>query len=210
MERDFNVIEGRLKELIKEFLILIGEDPKREGLKETPARVARMWLYELTSGYRSNPKDYVKIYNISDYVRYEDLVLIRNVPVKSICEHHLLPFFGVAHLAYVPNGIILGFSKFARIIDVFAKRLQVQERLTEEVADFLYEELRPKGLMVVIEAVHTCALIRGVEEPMFMTTIAHRGIFSNNEGLRIEALNMLSGKGSLFSGIINGYKYSRN
>ncbi len=193
MENKLKEIEKKLEDLVREFLVLIGEDPNREGLRETPTRVARMWLHELTVGYRTNPKDFIKIFNVKDYVKYNDVVIIRDVPLKSICEHHLLPFFGLAHLAYIPNGIVLGFSKFARVLDVFAKKLQLQERLTEEVANFLYEELRPKGLVLVIEAIHTCALIRGVEEPMFMTTIAYRGIFTENTELRCEVLRLLIG-----------------
>ena len=183
--------EEELKLLIRRFLELIGEDPDREGLRETPSRVAKMWLNELTKGYRVNPKEYVKVFEVDEYIRYRDLVIIKDVPVKSICEHHLLPFFGYAHVAYIPSGRVLGFSKFARIVDAYSKRLQLQERLTEQVADFLMNVLRPKGLLLVIEAIHTCALVRGIEEPMFMTTIASRGVFKDDEELRLNIIKIL-------------------
>ena len=183
--------EEELKLLIRRFLELIGEDPDREGLRETPSRVAKMWLNELTRGYRVNPKEYVKVFEVDEYVRYRDLVIIKDVPVKSICEHHLLPFFGYAHVAYIPSERVLGFSKFARIVDAYSKRLQLQERLTEQVADFLMDVLRPKGLLLVIEAIHTCALVRGIEEPMFMATLASRGVFKDNEELRLNTIKIL-------------------
>ncbi len=181
----------RLEELVREFLLLIGENPEREGLRETPVRVARMWLEELSAGYREDPATHLKTFRASDTGVKSGVVVVRDVPVRSVCEHHLLPFFGYAHIAYVPDGAILGFSKFARIVDAFAKRLQVQERLTRQVADFLYEKLRPKGLMVLVDAIHTCALVRGVEEPMYLTTMEVRGVFREDEALRREALTLL-------------------
>lgn len=187
----------KLEELVREFLLLIGEDPNREGLKETPARVARMWLEELSAGYREDPTTHLKTFTASDAGLRSGIVVVRDIPVRSICEHHLLPFFGYAHIAYVPDGRILGFSKFARIVDTFAKRLQVQERLTRQVADFLYNELKPKGLMVLIDAVHTCALVRGVEEPMYLSTMEVRGIFRDDEALRREALTLLQQGGTV-------------
>ena len=181
----------RLEELVREFLLLIDEDPNREGLKETPARVAKMWLEELSAGYREDPTMHLKTFTTSDAGVENGVVVVRDIPVRSICEHHLLPFFGYAHIAYVPNGAILGFSKFARIVDAFARRLQVQERLTRQVADFLYEKLKPKGLIVLVDAIHTCALVRGVEEPMYLTTMEVRGIFKEDKSLRGEALALL-------------------
>jgi len=186
--------EKELEELVRRFLIIIGENPDREGLKETPKRVARMWLNELTLGYRVNPKDYVKVFEVDEYLRYGDMVIVQDVPVRSMCEHHLLPFFGYAHIAYIPNDKVLGFSKFARIIEVYSKKLQLQERLTQEVADFLVETLNPKGLLLMIEAIHTCALIRGVEEPMFMITLASRGVFREKPELINEALSIIKSK----------------
>jgi len=181
----------KLEELVRELLLLIGEDPSREGLKETPARVARMWLEELSAGYREDPTTHLKTFTATDAGLRNGVVVVRDIPVRSVCEHHLLPFFGYAHIVYVPNGAILGFSKFARIVDTFAKRLQVQERLTRQVADFLYEGLKPRGLIVLIDAIHTCALVRGVEEPMYLTTMEVRGIFKEDESLRREALALL-------------------
>ncbi len=190
----------RLEELVREFLELIGENPDRDGLKDTPSRVARMWLEELSSGYREDPSTYVKKFQVNEgHVSYGDLVIVKDIPVRSICEHHLLPFYGYAHIAYIPREEVLGFSKFARIINVFAKRLQIQERLTQQVADFLMQYLKPKGLLLVIEAVHTCALVRGVEEPMNMVTIAARGVFEENDLMRMEALSAIN---ELKSGLI--------
>jgi len=187
----------RIEELVREFIELIGDDPNREGLKETPKRVARMWVEELASGYWEDPSKYVKLFSIEEYLRYEDIVLVKDVPVRSICEHHLLPFFGKAHLAYIPTEKVLGFSKFARILSVYSRRLQLQERLTQQVADFLDSTLRPKGLLLVIEALHTCALVRGVEEPMIMTTITSRGVLRDNDELRSEVLSLLMRSNSL-------------
>lgn len=182
----------RLEELVREFIKLIGENPDREGLKDTPSRVARMWLEELSSGYREDPSAYVKKFQVNEgHVSYGDLVIVKDIPVGSICEHHLLPFYGYAHIVYIPREEVLGFSKFARIINVFAKRLQIQERLTQQVADFLMQYLKPKGLLLVIEAIHTCALVRGVEEPMNMVTIAARGVFEENDSIRMEALSVI-------------------
>ncbi len=178
--------QEELKELVRKFLELIGEDPNREGLRETPERVARMWLNELTAGYRDDPSKYLKKFGVGSYLKYGDTVVVVDVPVRSMCEHHLLPFFGVSHIAYIPRNEVLGFSKFARIVDSFARRLQLQERLTQQVADFLYESLRPEGLLLIIESLHTCALIRGVEEPMHMVTAASRGVFREKPKLRRE------------------------
>ena len=197
VRNDKEEVMGRLEELVKEFLRLIGEDPSREGLKETPKRVACMWLEELVSGYWEDPSKYVKVFNVEEYVRYEDLVLVKDVPVRSICEHHLLPFFGKAHLAYIPTDKVLGFSKFSRILNVYSRRLQLQERLTQQVADFLFSTLRPKGLVLIIEAIHTCALVRGVEEPMVMTTVASRGLLREDKKLRSEVISLLMRGNSL-------------
>lgn len=181
---------ARIAELVREFLRLIGDDPEREGLRETPERVARMWVNELSSGYGEDPRTYLKTFDGS-YLQFGDMVVIRDAPVRSTCEHHLLPFFGRAHLAYIPDGQILGFSKFSRVVSSFARRLQLQERLTAEVANFLYSELRPKGLFLVIEATHTCALVRGVEEPLHMVTTAARGVFREMPELVERALKLM-------------------
>ncbi len=180
----------RIAELVREFLKLIGEDPEREGLRETPERVARMWVRELSSGYNEDPRTYLKTFDGS-YLQFGDMVVIRDAPVRSICEHHLLPFFGRAHLAYIPDGQVLGFSKFSRVVSSFARRLQIQERLTAQVADFLYSELSPRGLFLVIEATHTCALVRGVEEPLYMVTTAARGVFRDMPELVERAMKLM-------------------
>jgi GTP cyclohydrolase I len=181
-----------VRKLVEEFLKAIGEDPGREGLKETPDRVARMWLEELASGYFVDPTTYVKTFEVEEYEGREGLVAVTNIPTRSICEHHLLPFFGYTHIVYIPSGRVMGFSKFARVIKVLSSRLQIQERLTEQVADFLNEVLNPKGLLVVMEALHTCALIRGVEESMTMTTVALRGVFREQRELVNLALQVVS------------------
>ncbi len=181
---------ARIAELVREFLRLIGENPEREGLRETPERVARMWVRELSSGYWEDPRTYLKTFDGS-YLQFGDMVVIRDAPVRSMCEHHLLPFFGRAHLAYIPDGQVLGFSKFSRVVSSFARRLQLQERLTAQVADFLYKELSPKGLFLVIEATHTCALVRGVEEPLYMVTTAARGVFREMPELVERAMKLM-------------------
>lgn len=191
--------------MVREFLEIIGEKPDREGLRETPARVARMWVNELISGYFDDPNRYVKKFPVNGKeLKHKDIVIVRDIPVRSICEHHLLPFYGYAHIAYIPSVEVLGFSKFARIIEVFAKRLQIQERLTEEVADYLNSLLKPSGLLMIIEAIHTCALVRGVEEPMHMVTMASRGIFETDEALRRETLTVIMGQGMMESGTLRG------
>ncbi len=182
----------RIASLVREFLTLIGEDPEREGLRETPERVARMWIDELIEGYFTSPEVHVKKFRVGTNLNVgSDLVVVKDVPVRSICEHHLLPFFGYAHIAYIPGKEVLGFSKFARIVEVFSKRLQLQERLTEEVTDYLNHLLIPEGILVVVEAIHTCALVRGVEEPMHMITEASRGLLKEDPGLRLEALSII-------------------
>jgi len=187
----------RIARLVKEFLLIIGEDPEREGLRETPSRVAKMWLEELTIGYRESPESYVKKFKLEvSNKQDQNFVVIRGIPVKSICEHHLMPFFGEAHIMYIPEDEVLGFSKFARIINIYSKRLQLQERLTNQIADGLMNLIKAKGLIIVVNALHTCALIRGVEEPMYMTTYAERGVLATNAELREKALKLLFGKSS--------------
>lgn len=182
-----------IKKIVKELLEVLGEDPGREGLKETPSRVSRMWVEELAMGYFVDPSAYVKTFEVEEYEGREGLVAVTNIPTRSICEHHLLPFFGYTHVVYIPSGKVLGFSKFARVIKVLSSKLQIQERLTEQIADFLNEVLNPKGLVVLQEALHTCALIRGVEESMTMTTMALRGVFREQKemtNLALQVINM--------------------
>ena len=181
-------IEKRLESLVKRELALIGEDPQREGLLRTPARVttAMQWL---TRGYS---EDVLQVINGAIFEEpHEGMVMVRDIELYSLCEHHLLPFFGKAHVAYLPNGRILGLSKIPRIVDVFARRLQVQERLTEQIANALMEVLQPRGVGVVIEAQHLCMMMRGVQKQNSSTvTSALRGAFRDCVMTREEFLRL--------------------
>ncbi len=192
-----------LAEIVKKFLEIVGEDPEREGLRDTPERVARMWLDELARGYLVNPDEYVKTFNYEGdngeeiVERWNNIVIVYDIPVRSMCEHHLLPIVGVAAIAYIPSSKVLGFSKFARIVDAFSRRLQVQERLTNQIADFVSDYLDAKGVMVFIEAIHLCALHRGVREPIKMVTSAMRGVFEKDADLRREVIEIMGSRLSL-------------
>ena len=169
---------------VREILIAIGEDPDRDGLKETPERVARAYQ-EMFTGLETDPAEVLsKTFEID----HDEMVLVRDIEVWSTCEHHLLPFTGVAHVAYIPaKGRITGLSKLARLVDAYAKRPQVQERLTTQVADALVEHLHPQGVMVVIECEHLCMTMRGVRKPgTVMTTAAVLGLFRRNDKTRAE------------------------
>jgi GTP cyclohydrolase I len=169
----------------------VGEDPERPGLKGTPGRVARM-MEDILGGTQIDP---VKDLEVFQDERHDEMVMIRNIPLYSFCEHHLLPFAGVAHVAYIPKeGRIIGLSKIARLVDTLARRLQVQERLTKQVADILNSTLSPLGVMVVIEAEHLCMSMRGIKKPKAITiTSAVRGSFRNNPATRAEAMMLLKG-----------------
>jgi GTP cyclohydrolase I len=183
---------GRYSALVREQLGLLGEDPKREGLLRTPDRVATAMRW-LTRGYRENIDSIVG--NAIFEEPHENMVMVRDIELYSLCEHHLLPFFGRAHIAYVPAGRIVGLSKLPRIVDVFARRLQVQERLTEEIAQAIEEVLQPRGVGVVIEAAHLCMMMRGVEKQSSKTiTSALRGIFRSDPRTREEFLSLARGK----------------
>lgn len=159
----------------RENLVAIGEDPNREGLLKTPERVAKA-LQFLTQGYHQNPAEILKSALFAE--SYDEMILVKNIELYSMCEHHMLPFFGKAHVAYIPNGHIVGLSKIPRVVDVFARRLQVQERLTNEIRDVIQEVLNPKGVAVVIEAQHMCMAMRGVEKQNSTTTTsAVSGLF---------------------------------
>jgi len=174
---------------IKSVLSEIGEDPEREGLLKTPERVAKSIEF-LTNGYKKNPSKILKSAMFSE--NYSQMVLVKDIELYSLCEHHILPFFGKAHIAYIPNGNIVGLSKIPRIVDVFARRLQVQERLTDEIKDCLQNTLNPKGVAVVIEAQHLCMQMRGIEKQhSFTTTSAFSGIFMSNEKTRSEFMNLI-------------------
>ena len=160
----------------------IGEDPKREGLKRTPERVAKAMQF-LTHGYDLDPTAILKSAIFTE--KYSQMVLVKDIEVYSLCEHHMLPFFGKAHIAYVPDGRITGLSKIPRVVDAFARRLQVQERLTKQIADLMEETLDPAGVAVLIEASHMCMMMRGVEKQHSATTTsALRGVFTTDQGMR--------------------------
>jgi GTP cyclohydrolase I len=174
----------RVEEAVRQILVEIGEDPDRPGLIGTPERVHRMYT-ELTAGYQVDPERLVNdaIFDVD----YSEMVVVKDIPFYSLCEHHLLPFFGAAGVAYIPRGRVLGLSKIPRIVEMFGRRLQVQERLTQQIADFLMERLDPKGVGVVIEATHLCAVMRGVRKPgTVMTTSAVLGLFRANDKTRAE------------------------
>ena len=178
----------RIEKAVKEILIAIGEDSDREGLKGTPERVGKMYA-ELLAGMREDPKDHLRSVFTENY---DEIVLLRNISFYSICEHHLMPFIGSAHVAYLPSGMVLGVSKLARIVDCFARRLQTQERLTYQIADFIMDSLHPQGVAVVLEASHSCTTIRGIKKPgSTMVTSALRGIFKKDPRTRSEVLSLM-------------------
>ncbi len=178
----------RIRKAAKEILLAIGEDTEREGLKKTPERVARMYA-ELLGGMHEDPKKHLRSVFTENY---DEIVLLRDIPFYSICEHHLMPFIGSAHVAYLPSGTVLGVSKLARIVDCFARRLQTQERLTYQIADFIMNSLKPKGVAVVLEASHSCMTIRGIKKPgSVMITSALRGIFRRDPKSRSEVLSLM-------------------
>jgi GTP cyclohydrolase I len=180
----------RIERAVREILIAVGEDPEREGLLKTPNRVARAYG-ELMAGLWEDPKSHLKTVF---HEQYDEVVLLRDIEFHSLCEHHLLPFTGRAHVAYLPDGKVVGLSKLARLVEGFARRPQVQERLTTQVADALMEELNAMGAACVIEAVHTCMTIRGAKKPgSTMVTSALRGVFKENPSTRAEILALIGG-----------------
>jgi len=183
----------RVAAAVRELLEAIGEDVGRDGLEETPIRVARMWA-EIASGLHEDPRQHLKVTFEADH---DEMVMVRDIPLYSVCEHHLVPFIGQAHVAYIPNddGRVIGLSKMARLVDGYARRPQVQERLTSQVADALAETLEPKGVMVVVEAEHLCMSMRGVRKPGASTvTSAVRGLFRSNVATRQEAMRFVTGR----------------
>jgi len=182
-----------LRKVMYEFLSAVGENPEREGLKNTPARVARMYG-ELLSGYTMDPAKIINgaLFNIN----YDEMVLVRDIEFYSLCEHHMLPFLGRAHVAYMPDGKVIGLSKIPRIVDLFSRRLQVQERMTRQIANELQELLAPKGVAVVVEGLHLCMMMRGVQKhDARMTTSAMHGAFRTNLATRQEFLDNI-GRGA--------------
>ena len=183
---DNDAIEGAVREL----LIAFGEDPDRQGLLRTPVRVALMYS-ELLAGYRTDPIDMVN--DAIFEVNYDEMVLVRDIEFYSLCEHHMLPFIGRAHVAYIPKGKVIGLSIIPRIVDLYARRLQLQERMTRQVADFLNELLNPRGVAVVLEGIHMCAMMRGVKKhDARMTTSAMLGLFRSQLATRQEFLDNIS------------------
>jgi GTP cyclohydrolase I len=175
---------GRVEAAVRQILVEIGEDPDRQGLLGTPERVHRMYT-ELTAGYHVDPERLVN--NAVFDVDYSEMVVVKDIPFYSLCEHHLLPFFGAAAVAYIPRGRVIGLSKIPRVVETYARRLQVQERLTQQVADFLQDRLNPQGVGVVMEATHLCAVMRGVRKPgTVMTTSAVLGLFRTRDRTRAE------------------------
>jgi GTP cyclohydrolase I len=179
-----------VEEAILQLLKAVGENPEREGLKYTPKRVARMYS-ELLSGYHVDPVALINgaLFNIT----YDEMVLVRDIEFYSLCEHHILPFMGRVHVAYIPDGRVIGLSKIPRIVDMYARRLQVQERMTRQIADYLRDLLKPQGVAVVVEAVHLCSMMRGVKKhDARMTTSAMHGAFRANLATRQEFLDNIS------------------
>jgi GTP cyclohydrolase I len=184
------VDHDRIVRAFREILEAIGEDADREGLRETPARVARMYA-ELFEGLRTDPRDYLRVGFEADH---DEMVILKDIPFYSICEHHFMPFHGVASVGYVPDGRVVGLSKLARLVDGFARRPQIQEQLTGQIADAIMEVLEPDGVAVVIEAEHLCMTQRGVKKPgSRMVTSATRGLFRKNDVTRAEFLSLVRG-----------------
>jgi GTP cyclohydrolase IA len=185
------VDHAKLRRAVRDILVAVGEDPDREGLQETPDRVARMYA-EIFAGLQTDPAVYLQK---TFTQKHDEMVLVKDIEFASCCEHHLLPFMGKAHIAYLPNGKIVGLSKLARVVDAVAKRPQVQERMTEEIADLIMTHLSARGVGVIVEAAHTCMSIRGVRKPGAMTiTSSMRGGFLNDPATRAELMALVFGK----------------
>jgi GTP cyclohydrolase I len=183
----------RIERAVREILLALGEDPERDGLRETPSRVARAYA-EQFAGLRQRPQDVLSTVFDADH---DEIIIVRDIELHSMCEHHLVPFTGVAHIGYIPNqkGQITGLSKLARLVDVYARRPQVQERMTSQIADALVESLEPRGVIVVIEAEHLCMTMRGVRKPGARTvTSAVRGAFRDSNVTRAEAMSLIYGR----------------
>jgi GTP cyclohydrolase I len=191
MPENQSVDLDRIARAVREILLAVGENPDREGLKETPQRVARMYA-EMFAGLRDDPRPHLqKIFT----EKYDEVVLVRDISFCSMCEHHLLPFMGHAHIGYVPKGKVVGLSKLARVVEAVSRRPQVQERMTEDIANLLVDELGAKGVAVVIEATHTCMTIRGVRKPgSVCVTSAMKGLFRENLSSREEIMQLIYGE----------------
>jgi len=188
--RGHAVDQERIIAAVREILLAIGEDPDREGLAETPERVARMYA-EMFAGLHRDPREHLRK-NFTQ--KYDEMVLVKDIAFESMCEHHLLPFFGKAHVAYLPNGKLIGLSKLGRVVEVLSRRPQLQERITEQLADLLMEELHARGVGVILEASHTCMTVRGIRKPgSLCTTSAMRGVFKDNQSTRAELMALVYG-----------------
>jgi GTP cyclohydrolase I len=189
-EASQTVDQPRIERAVREILAAVGEDPDREGLKGTPNRVARMYA-ELFSGLHEDPRVYLrKSFN----EKYDEVVLVKDISFNSMCEHHMLPFMGKAHIGYLPDGRVVGLSKLARVVEAVSRRPQVQERMTETIADLVIDELQAKGVAVVIEAVHTCMTVRGVRKPgTVCVTSAMKGVFRTRASIRAEIMTLMFG-----------------
>ncbi len=182
--------QERIRRAVREILLAVGEDPDREGLRDTPRRVGRMYA-ELFAGLHANPREHLAKFFTE---KYDEVVLVRDISFCSMCEHHLLPFMGKAHVGYLPNGRVIGLSKLVRVVESVSRRPQVQERMTEEIANLLVEELNAKGVVVVIEATHTCMTIRGVRKPgSLCVTSAMKGVFRKSQSSRAEVMQLIYG-----------------
>lgn len=181
-----------IKSAVKDILINIGEDPQREGLQKTPDRIARMYD-ELMAGYHVDP---VKLINGALFhVEYDEMVIVKDIDFYSMCEHHMLPFYGRAHVAYIPDGQVIGLSKIPRIVEMFARRLQVQERMTKQIAEFIRDTIQPKGVAVVVDGVHMCSMMRGVKKSgASMVTSTVLGEFKTDSKTRAEFMNHINGR----------------
>lgn len=185
------VDQERIRRAVREILAAVGEDPDREGLLETPARVARMYA-ELFSGLHEDPREHLRKFFTE---KYDEVVLVKDIRFNSMCEHHMLPFMGMAHIGYLPNGKVIGLSKLARVVESVSRRPQVQERMTETIADLLVDELQAKGVAVVVEASHSCMTIRGIRKPESVcVTSAMRGIFRSHLSSRSEIMTLIYGE----------------
>ena len=189
--RKYRVDLKSIERAVRDILTAVGEDPDREGLQETPARVARMYA-EMFSGLHDDPRVHLKkVFS----EKYDEVVVVRDIAFSSMCEHHLLPFSGKAHIGYIPDGRVVGLSKLVRVVESVARRPQVQERMTETIADLLVSELNAKGVAVIVEASHSCMTIRGVRKPdSLCVTSAMKGIFRSNISSRSEILQLMNGR----------------
>jgi GTP cyclohydrolase I len=188
-----SLTSASMQELLREMLVRLGEDPGRDGLARTPERMQRSLEY-LTKGYREDPEKLLKgaLFNVD----YDEMVIVKDIEMFSLCEHHLLPFFGKVHVAYIPKGRVIGLSKLPRLIDIFARRLQVQERLTTQIAETIQRAVEPQGVGVVIEARHLCMMMRGVEKQhSSAVTSSMLGVFRDEKETRDEFLSLIRGKG---------------